>query len=33
MGSTAEEFGVSYAYVRKQLQRAGAQLRARDGAR
>lgn len=33
MGSIAEEFGVSYAYVRKQLMGAGVQLRARGGAR
>ena len=33
IGSIAGEFGVSYAWVRKQLQRAGAQLRARGGAR
>jgi len=33
MGSIAEEFGVSYACVRKQLQAAGVQLRARGGAR
>lgn len=33
MGNIAEKFGVSYACLRKQLQRAGVQLRARGGAR
>ncbi|WP_288451941.1 helix-turn-helix domain-containing protein [uncultured Microbacterium sp.] len=32
MGSIAEEFGVSYACVRKKLMGAGVQLRARGGA-
>ncbi|SIS15121.1 helix-turn-helix domain-containing protein [Microbacterium sp. RURRCA19A] len=33
MGSIAEEFGVSYACVRKHLMGAGVRLRARGGAR